>query len=199
MHDDRRVSFDDEPLIMVDGDDNILGFRSKADAHKGDGILHRAFSVFLFNDRGEVLMQRRSEGKLLWPNYWSNSCCSHPRRGESMADAVRRRVPEELGVTAEVEYLFRFQYHAPFGERGSERELCSVFFGRCDDALQTNENEIAEWEWTSVPHFESCLARWPQVYTPWLKLEWARIRESHWDVLERYASVASPQRAGSLY
>jgi isopentenyl-diphosphate delta-isomerase len=187
MNDDRRVSFDDEPLIVVDEHDSILGFRSKAEVHKGDGILHRAFSVFLFNERGEILMQQRSEGKPLWPNYWSNSCCSHPRRGEAMAEAIQRRVGEELGVSAEVEFLFRFQYHAPFGERGSERELCSVFFGRCDDELAVNANEIGEWEWTSVRQFESCLARWPHLYTPWLKLEWAQIRQSHWNFVERYA------------
>jgi isopentenyl-diphosphate delta-isomerase len=193
---DRRVSFDDEPLIVVDEQDNILGFKSKADVHKDNGILHRAFSVFLFNDRGEILMQRRGDGKLLWPDYWSNSCCSHPRRGEALLDAVHRRVPEELGVTADVECLFRFQYYAPFGERGSERELCSVFFGRCDDTLTVNETEISEWEWTSVQQFESCLARWPHVYTPWLKLEWARIREEHWDAVERYTEVQCiPSRA----
>lgn len=185
--DERRVSFDDEPLIVVDEQDNVLGYQSKTEVHQGAGILHRAFSVFLFNQRGELLLQRRSGTKPLWPLYWSNSCCSHPRREEALIEAAGRRVPEELGVAADVEFLFRFQYHASFGGHGSERELCSVFLGRTAEAIDANRHEIAAWEWTSVRRFEADLQRSPDAYTPWLKLEWALIRDQHWGAVHPYA------------
>ncbi|HVS02847.1 MAG TPA: isopentenyl-diphosphate delta-isomerase, partial [Thermoanaerobaculia bacterium] len=94
------VSFANEELILVDEDDREVGHLSKAEAHAGEGVLHRAFSVLLFDRRGNLLLQRRAGGKQLWPGYWSNSCCSHPRRGESMEVATRRRLAEELGVDA---------------------------------------------------------------------------------------------------
>ena len=87
-----KVSFDDEPLILVDENDREIGYRSKVDCHTGHGTLHRAFSIFLFDNRGRVLLQQRAAGKPLWPLYWSNSCCSHPRRGESMQQALHRRL-----------------------------------------------------------------------------------------------------------
>jgi len=95
-----KVSFDDEPLILVDEDDNEVGYRSKGECHEGHGILHRAFSIFLFDKRGRVLLQQRAAGKRLWPLHWSNSCCSHPRRGETMDQALHRRLREELGLEA---------------------------------------------------------------------------------------------------
>ena len=99
----RIVSSESEELILVDRADNEIGFISKADAHDGAGILHRAFSLFLFNDEGELLVQQRAPGKRLWGGYWSNSCCSHPRRGESMLTATGRRLEEELNLAADLE------------------------------------------------------------------------------------------------
>ena len=119
------VSSEREQLILVDESDNEIGHLSKAECHDGQGVLHRAFSVFLFDSQGRLLLQRRSAGKRLWPGYWSNSVCSHPRRGESMALATERRVQEELGVTVELQYVYRFRYQVEFGEAGSEHELCS--------------------------------------------------------------------------
>ena len=99
MNDQHRiVSSEQEELILVDREDNELGFLSKAECHDGAGVLHRAFSLFLFNDEGELLLQQRSGNKRLWPNFWSNSCCSHPRRGESMEVATRRRLRDELNL-----------------------------------------------------------------------------------------------------
>lgn len=154
--------------------------------------------MFLFNHRGEVLLQRRSEAKPLWPLYWSNSCCSHPRRGEGLLEAVERRVPEELGVAPDVEILFRFQYDAPFGERGSERELCSVFLGRSGEAIDANRREIAAWKWTSVRQLEADLQLAPDLHTPWLKLEWALIRDQHRSTLERYTRMSEHPRKECL-
>jgi len=186
----RRVSFDDEPLIVVDEENNILEYLPKADVHRGEGILHRAFSVFLFNDQGEVLLQKRSPDKLLWPLYWSNSCCSHPRKGESELEAATRRILEELGVHTDLEYAYTFTYHAPFGAVGSEREVCSVFLARTTGEIRANENEIAEWRWIAQDELTAVLESDPDDYTPWFKMEWARLRVEFAAALQRYGQAS---------
>ncbi len=180
----KHVSFDDEPLIVVDEDDNVLQFRTKADCHAGNGILHRALSVFIFDGRGHVLLQQRSDRKPLWPLYWSNSCCSHPRRGEKEDAAATRRLQEELGIDVAPHFLYRFRYHAQFEDRGAEHELCSVFVAQSDDAVTGNENEIADCRWVSPDELVRALHEEPDSYTPWLKMEWARIRDEHWPRIE---------------
>ena len=141
--DDRVVSSDDELLILVDGDDRQIGFLAKADAHLGRGTLHRAFSLFVFNPAGELLVQQRAEGKRLWPGYWSNTCCSHPRHREAMDSAVRRRLKEELGLNADLEFLFKFQYRAQYDAQGAEHELCWVYAGRSAEVPRANVHEVA--------------------------------------------------------
>ena len=176
----RVVSFDDEPLILVDSEDNVRGYRPKTECHEGGGMLHRAFSIFLFNGHGQVLLQQRSGLKQLWPGYWSNSCCSHPRRGEAMADAAVRRLHEELAIRTELTFLYRFEYQARFGAVGAEHELCSVYAARSDAPVSVNVNEITQWAFVAPETLDRDLADNPQRYTPWLKLEWPRIRHAHW-------------------
>ena len=141
---DRVVSSESEELILVDAGDNELGFLSKEECHDGDGILHRAFSLFVFNTNGELLLQKRSAEKRLWPLFWSNSCCSHPRKGESMQVATRRRLREELDIEASLEFVYKFAYQAQFGELGSENELCTVYLGKTGQAFSANTHEIAD-------------------------------------------------------
>jgi isopentenyl-diphosphate delta-isomerase len=173
------VSFDDESLIVVNEANEVVGHRTKADVHAGRGILHRAFSVFLFDDRGEVLLQRRSGEKPLWPLFWSNACCSHPRRGETEAEAAARRMAEELGVEVELEYVYTFTYHASYEDVGSEHEVCSVFLARTSASVVANESEIAELRWITPHDLDEALRQDPDTYTPWLKMEWARLRDEH--------------------
>ena len=182
------VSFDDEPLIVVDSDDNVLGHMPKAEAHIGEGVLHRAFSIFLFDGDGNTLLQRRADGKQLWGGYWSNSCCSHPRRGESVDMAAVRRLREELGVNARLSFLYRFEYHARFGEAGSEHEMCSVYAARSDAPVSVNPNEISACRPVAPDTLDAELAAHPERYTPWLKMEWPRIRAAHWDTVEALAA-----------
>ena len=174
---DPVVSSEDELLILVDEDDEEIGHLDKAACHDGDGVLHRAFSLFVFNDEGHLLMQRRSLEKRLWPGFWSNSCCSHPRRGERLEEAVQRRLLEELGMTSEFEFLFKFVYHAPFGNIGAERELCSVFIGRSNDPVRANTNEVAEWRWITAADLDDALREHAGDYSPWLRLEWPKVRK----------------------
>ena len=178
------VSFDDEPLILVDSEDNVLGYKPKAEAHEGDGVLHRAFSIFLFDGAGKVWLQQRAPGKQLWGGYWANSCCSHPRRGETVDAAAGRRLHEELGVNADLTFLYRFEYHARFGDVGAEHELCSVYVAQSDTPVAANVNEIAASQAVSPQTLDRELVDNPSLYTPWLKLEWPRIRAEHWHTVE---------------
>ena len=181
---DAVVSFDDEPLILVDSDDNVQGYESKAACHNGEGILHRAFSIFLFNSKGELMLQKRSDQKRLWPLFWTNSCCSHPRRGESDLQAADRRIFEELGVRPKLHFLFRFEYQASFGEAGSENELCSVYIAKSDDEVVVNSNEVAEFRYVDPDELDADIEARPELYTPWFKLEWPRIRREFWQRVE---------------
>ncbi len=173
------VSFDDESLILVDAEDREIGFLDKAAAHDGDGILHRAFSLFVFNPQGELLLQQRAADKRLWPGFWANTCCSHPRRGERIEEAISRRLQEELGMSCSFEFLFKFQYQARFGEAGSEHELCHVFAGRSDQEPDVNVEEISAVRWISPAALDAEMEQRPEHFTPWLKIEWQRLREAH--------------------
>ena len=181
--DKRVVSSDDEQLILVDGDDREVGFLAKADAHAGRGTLHRAFSLFVFNPVGELLVQQRAQGKRLWPGHWSNTCCSHPRRGENMDSAIRRRLLEEFGLRAELEFLFKFQYQMQYDAEGAEHELCSVYAGRSAERPRENVNEIAAWRYVAPQALQAEIACAPETFTPWFKLAWARIVRAHTRVL----------------
>jgi len=175
------VSSVDEQLILVDEHDRELGFKSKGECHAGHGVLHRAFSIFVFNSDNELLLQQRSPTKLLWPNYWSNTCCSHPRRGESMDTAVGRRLVQELGFACPLEFLYKFKYQADFGAVGAEHEYCWVYYGRYDGAVDVNVNEIANWRFIGVDALERELAATPDRFTPWVKMEWVHIRANFLD------------------
>lgn len=184
---DETVSFDDEELILVDDEDRELGHLSKARCHEGSGVLHRAFSLFVFNRNGELLLQQRAEGKRLWPLYWSNSCCSHPRRGEPMAEAIHRRLWQEVGIEAPLAYLYKFRYQAQYGSSGAEHELCWVYLGVTDDTPRPNRQEIADWCWISPAELDAALATRPEHYTPWFKMEWTRLRSEFAEELQRYS------------
>lgn len=173
------VSFEDEALILVDSDDHRVGFLDKSSCHDGQGVLHRAFSAFIFNGAGELLIQQRALDKRLWPAYWSNSCCSHPRRGEEIELAVARRLEQELGIgrhdLSALEFLYKFEYVAHFNDAGTEHELCSVFVGRTRAEPVVNTAEIKDWAWIGRDQLTAQLAAEPDRFTPWLQLEWAKL------------------------
>jgi isopentenyl-diphosphate Delta-isomerase len=177
-NDNRLSAMNDlnDSLILVDAADRNLGHLSKAACHEGPGVLHRAFSLLIFNARGELLIQQRSPSKRLWPLYWSNSCCSHPRRAESMESATARRLREELGLTCALRFLYKFQYQAQFDATGAEHELCSVFIGRSHEAPVINSDEIHDWRWVHPEALESEISDGgSRKFTPWFMQEWARI------------------------
>lgn len=166
-------------LIRVDTADREIGFDSKEHCHRGAGLLHRAFSVFIFDEAGRLLLQQRSADKPLWPLFWSNSCCSHPRRGEAVEAAAHRRVREELNMRCELEFLYKFEYQAAYGEIGSEHELCWVFAGFSADQPAADAAEIAACRYVTAAELDAEIGAQPQSYTPWLLLEWTEIRSRH--------------------
>ncbi|NNC76374.1 MAG: isopentenyl-diphosphate Delta-isomerase [Woeseiaceae bacterium] len=183
----RVVSSESEELILVDDNDREGGYLSKAACHDGDGILHRAFSVFLFDPKGRLLLQQRAHNKRLWPGFWSNTCCSHPRRGESLEIATERRLTEELNVVATMEYVYQFMYQAQYLDLGSERELCHVYVGRIASPVAPNHHEIAEIRYASVAEIDADLERYAERFTPWFRMEWQALKGEHAELLSRYA------------
>jgi isopentenyl-diphosphate Delta-isomerase len=175
-----EVTLDSDALILVDDADREIGHLDRANCHAGSGVLHRAFSLLIFNGAGELLLQQRAAGKRLWPLYWSNSCCSHPRRAEKMEDAIHRRLMEELGLVCPLHFLFKFQYQAQFDAAGAERELCSVFIGRAAGRVRANPAEIHDWRWINTAALEAELSDDGAIrFTPWFRIEWERLWREH--------------------
>jgi isopentenyl-diphosphate delta-isomerase len=173
------IAADSDSLILVDEADQGVGHLSKALCHEGRGILHRAFSLLIFNAGGELLIQQRAASKRLWPLYWSNSCCSHPRNAETMESAIHRRLHEELGLGCPLHFLFKFQYQAQFDATGAENELCSVFIGCSTDSVKIDTQEIHAWRWISPDALQAEMAQGAGNFTPWFELEWNRIWRCH--------------------
>lgn len=171
MTNNQQVSFHDELLILVDSQDSVIEHATKDHCHGGHGILHRAFSVFIFNSKNELMIQKRSAGKRLWPLYWSNSVCSHPRKGENYSKAVKRRLLDEVGLDLPVRFLYQFQYQEKYNHLGSENELCSVYVGKSDELPIINNNEIDDWKYVSLTGLQKDIDTRPEDYTPWFKAE----------------------------
>lgn len=166
-----------ETVVLVDTDDREVGVAEKLDAHRR-GLLHRAFSVFILNDRGELLLQRRAAGKYHSGGLWSNTCCSHPRPGEGVVDAARRRLREEMGIAAAVVPAFTFVYRADLDPDLVEHELDHVLVGRYEGDPDPDPSEVEGWWWVGLAEVEDDLARRPEVYTVWFKLALPQLIEA---------------------
>ncbi len=179
----------EDHLILVDENDQEIGSALKKDCHIGNGILHRAFSVFIFNEENEVLLQQRSEEKMLWGKFWSNACCSHPKLGETIEDAAQRRIKEELSIEAKLNFLFKFEYQEKFEDIGSENELCHVLIGKCDEEPNFDPNEISDLKYLSIEEMTRSIEESPNQYTPWLKIEWSKIIGPHFNEVKRFLDL----------
>lgn len=157
-----------EDLILVDGLGQPIGHGEKMAVHRGEGKLHLAFSIFIFNTRGEMLLQRRAATKYHFGGLWSNACCGHPLKGEALEDEAHRRLREELGFDTQLHELFSFVYTATDTASGlTEREYDHVFVGEFDGDPQPCPEEIDELKWADVPSIQRDLADSPDRYTPW--------------------------------
>lgn len=166
-------------VVLVDAQDVQFGVCDKRAAHLGVGQLHRAFSVHLIDSAGRHLLQRRAGGKMLWPGFWSNACCSHPTAGENIADAASRRLREELGISAACRFLYSFEYHARFGSIGAEHEFCHVLVAQSDAVVRPAVEEVSEIKWQSRAEISARLAESEAQFTPWFRMEWRRLLLEH--------------------
>ncbi len=158
-----------ERVILVDRLDREIGTEEKLKAHR-EGKLHRAFSIFIFNAKGELLLQKRAETKYHSGSLWTNTCCSHPRPGESHYGAARRRLNEEMGFDCELIELFSFVYHTKLENNLFEHELDHVFVGIFDGRPIPNPKEVDDWKWINIDSLERDVGENPDHYTHWFKL-----------------------------
>jgi isopentenyl-diphosphate delta-isomerase len=165
-----------EQVILVDKDDCEIGVMEKMEAHK-QAVLHRAFSVFLFNPQGKMLLQQRALTKYHSAGLWTNTCCSHPRPGETLENAVTRRLIEEMGITAKVSKAFDFIYQAELPDNLNEYEFDHVFIGNYDDEVRPNHLEVANFVYQSIEEVAANLQSYPEKYTVWFKIAFPKVVE----------------------
>lgn len=158
-----------EHILTVDEQDIETGYMEKMEVHK-KGVLHRAFSVMIFNDKGEMLLQKRAKRKYHSPGLWSNSCCSHQRKGETLAEAVTRRIREELGISCDCKEVFQFKYMAEFDNGLIEHELDHVFIGQYNGIVFPNEEEVEEIRWVSYDRLRKEMREHPEYFTYWFQI-----------------------------
>lgn len=170
-----------ENLILVDENDVEIGLGEKINVHLKKGMRHRAFSVFLINSEGNVYVQQRSKEKLLWPMHWSNSCCSHPRFGEDINQAVTRRVEEELGIklSSSPSFLYKFWYESVYLDVGFENEICHVYFVISDEIPSHNPEELNSGIYIHYSKLQDVFFNSKNKFTPWFKMEWNEILNNH--------------------
>lgn len=183
-----------ETVILVDEEDAVLGFGPKLDTHRA-GRLHRAFSIFLFDTEGQTLLQKRADTKYHSPGKWANTCCGHPRPGEPIAAAARRRLGEELGVDADLQFGFQARYTADLDQGMTENELVHVFYGLCASAIEPNPSEVSEVLYASLDSVRSGHTVNHDSSAAWLR----HYLDHHFDALTRIqnkiAGRAAQERA----
>ena len=156
-------------VILVDEKDMPVGTMEKMEAHV-KGALHRAISVFIFNSKGELLLQQRAIDKYHSPGLWTNTCCSHPAPGESILDAAERRLYEEMGIKCPLQHIFHFIYKASFDNGLTENELDHIFVGFTDELPAPNPAEAASWKYASPSDIIADLEKYPEIYTVWFRM-----------------------------
>lgn len=171
-------------LVTVDKNDDVTGYETKLRCHQGQGVLHRAFSLFVFNSEQQLLVQQRSALKPLWPLFWSNSVCSHPRQNEPFEQAVNRRLKEEIGVSCQLTYLYQFEYQASYLDVGAEHEMCSVYIGKIEPTICVDPAEVADTEFMSIEAVNRLMIASPERLTPWFKMEWKKLMSEHRDEID---------------
>jgi len=167
---------EEEMVILVNGQDEEIGTMPKMEAHE-KAVLHRAFSVFIMNEKGETMLQQRAADKYHSPLLWTNTCCSHQRAGESNIEAGKRRLNEEMGFETNLEELFSFIYKAPFDNGLTEHELDHVMMGSYEGEPKVNTDEVADWKWMKPSDIKDDISKSPEKYTAWFKIIFERFYE----------------------
>jgi len=183
----------DEYVILVDKNDNPLGLEEKVKCHLPNGKLHRAFTALIFDKEGRLLVTRRSLSKMLWPGDWDGTVASHPREKETYVSSAERRMPEEIGISCKFDYLFKFEYHVPYKDVGSENEICATLLGIVEKSSKFRlvKEEIAEIKWITADELIEDLQKNPEIYCPWMLIAIYLLPKSEKSMLTKYKSVMS--------
>lgn len=171
----------EEKVILVNESDEPIGLMPKLEAHE-KAVLHRAFSVFILNEKNQIMLQQRAAHKYHSPLLWTNTCCSHQREGETNLEAGHRRLFEEMGIKTELRELFHFIYKAPFDNGLTEHELDHVMIGYYNQIPEINLEEAADWKWMDIEAVKADMQQNPKLYTVWFKIifdEFYHFLEAH--------------------
>ncbi len=155
-------------IILVDKNDKIIGYGEKLRVHQ-QGKLHRAFSIYVFSQKGKLLIQKRALNKYHSPGIWANTCCSHPAKDEKLEDAAHRRLKEEMGFDTELKEAFSLIYRVDFQNGLTENEFLHVFYGKYNGKIKPNKDEVAEWKWANPEELLNDFMRNPEIYAFWFK------------------------------
>jgi isopentenyl-diphosphate Delta-isomerase len=158
-----------ESVVLVDEKDNAIGIMEKMEAHE-KGLLHRAFSILLFNNKGEILLQKRSAKKYHSGGLWTNTCCSHPLPGETMEDATSRKLKQEMGIETTLEFSYKFFYKTDLDKGLIEHECDHVFIGTFNGVPYVNKEEVEDWKFIDIKTLQRDISKNPDAYTQWFKL-----------------------------
>lgn len=180
-----------EMLILVDKNDNAIGTEEKVKCHLPNGKLHRAFTALIFDKNGNLVLTRRSGEKMLWPGDWDGTVASHPRKDENYVSSAERRMPEEIGINCKMDYLFKFEYHVPYKNIGSENEICGTLLGIVDHSQKFNliPEEISEIKWISPEQLVKELKNQAQIYCPWMLIALFLLPKSDSKMIQKYQKI----------
>jgi len=190
----------EEYVILVDQNDNPIGKEDKVKCHLPNGKLHRAFTALIFNGEGKLLLTKRSGGKMLWPNYWDGTVASHPRESETYVSSAERRMPEEIGIACEMNYVNKFEYHVTYKDIGSENEICGTLIGTVDNFDESSmiKDEISEIKWIDPDELKNELEQNRDVYCPWMVIALYFLADSDSNTLEKLNSLIAKWASDDL-
>jgi len=190
----------EEYVILVDQNDNPIGKEEKVKCHLPNGKLHRAFSALIFNDEGKLLLTKRSESKMLWPNDWDGTVASHPMESETYVSSAERRMPEEIGIDCKMSYVNKFEYHVPYKDIGSENEICGTLIGTIDsfDNSRLIKDEISDIKWINPDELKNELEQNRDAYCPWMAIALYFLADSDSNTLEKFNSLITKWASDDL-
>ena len=180
-----------EYLIVVDSNDNQIGTEEKVKCHLPNGKLHRAFTILLFSKDGKLLLTQRSMSKMLWPGDWDGTVASHPRQSETYISSAERRLPQEIGLTCKLDYLFKFEYHVPYKNVGSENEICGTLIGIIEDPrkIKIMRDEISATKWVNFHELLAEIKKSPEIFCPWMLVALYFLPESNKNINEKHKDI----------
>jgi isopentenyl-diphosphate delta-isomerase len=190
----------EEYVILVDQNDNPIGKEDKVKCHLPNGKLHRAFTALIFNGEGKLLLTKRSQSKMLWPNDWDGTVASHPKESETYVSSAERRMPEEIGIACKMNYVNKFEYHVPYKDIGSENEICGTLIGTIDSFDQSSmiKDEISEIKWINSDELKNDLEQNKDAYCPWMVIALYFLADSDPNTLEEFNSLITKWASDDL-